>query len=422
MPRSVTEEFTFTFGTRSQRSTLKVNITIPLNESVKEFSYRLINAHQLPCFVEGALKDELEQFIAIETKKLQDANAEEAIERVRKKQVSVESLAKQWTNLFSKEILKYSDPEPISNEVVFSEVYHTLIHSPALETLLNLEHTYALSVCDVIDQRNRDLALLEKRQTEDMEEAIRKLGISSTDEQINQMAQRHFENTQLVESKWASELSNLNETQRREYRDWVMDLHEDTQTTDSTPAYAAPMVPQPQRLQTAMSLYSNSLCGLVLHVDNRLNSYTGIKRDFAKVCEQSTDFHFPSLEQQFEVIEEAVLEANEWHQPKRVADDGDQISVKSTGSDRVSLKSTTSSSSDEMTISWCMKRAELVFKCIKGFMMEFATWSGQQSHTVQFLVPKGLSDDTFTSISNMLSSIFRMSNPVVAKSGNNKMA
>ena len=50
----------------------------------------------------SALKDELEQFIAIETKKLQDANAEEAIERVRKKQVSVESLAKQWTNLFSK--------------------------------------------------------------------------------------------------------------------------------------------------------------------------------------------------------------------------------------------------------------------------------------------------------------------------------
>ena len=38
------------------------------------------------------------------------------------------------------------------------------------------------------------------------------------------------------------------------------------------------IVPQPQRLQTAMSLYSNSLCGLVLLVDNRLNSYTGIKR------------------------------------------------------------------------------------------------------------------------------------------------
>ena len=25
-----------------------------------------------------------------------------------------------------------------------------------------------------------------------------------------------------------------------------------------------------------------------------------------------------------------------------------------------------------MTVAWCMKRAELMFKCIKGFMMEMA--------------------------------------------------
>ena len=33
----------------------------------------------------------------------------------------------------------------------------------------------------------------------------------------------------------------------------------------------------PQRIQTAMSLYSNSLSALVLLVDNRINSYSGIK-------------------------------------------------------------------------------------------------------------------------------------------------
>lgn len=32
------------------------------------------------------------------------------------------------------------------------------------------------------------------------------------------------------------------------------------------------------RLQTALSLYSTSLCGLVLLVDNRISSYSGIKR------------------------------------------------------------------------------------------------------------------------------------------------
>ena len=34
----------------------------------------------------------------------------------------------------------------------------------------------------------------------------------------------------------------------------------------------------PRRIQTAMDLYSNSLSGVVLLVDNRVNSYTGLKK------------------------------------------------------------------------------------------------------------------------------------------------
>lgn len=32
------------------------------------------------------------------------------------------------------------------NKPTFSDMYHTLIHSPALDTLLQLEHTYALAM------------------------------------------------------------------------------------------------------------------------------------------------------------------------------------------------------------------------------------------------------------------------------------
>lgn len=39
-----------------------------------------------------------------------------------------------------------------------------------------------------------------------------------------------------------------------------------------------------QRLQTALSLYSSSLCGLVLLVDNRVNSYSGIKKGQGVTC------------------------------------------------------------------------------------------------------------------------------------------
>lgn len=93
-----------------------------------------------------------------------------------------------------------------------------------------------------------------------------------------------------------------------------------------------------RRLQTALSLYSTSLCGLVLLVDNRVNSYSGIKRgivsnfqrmylkhfatnititfpivpvasDFATVSQECTDFHFPRVDEQLDIIQQVVLYA-----------------------------------------------------------------------------------------------------------------
>ena len=41
----------------------------------------------------------------------------------------------------------------------------------------------------------------------------------------------------MVQNKWASELSNLQESQRREYREWVMRLHEDSHTPMTAPIF-----------------------------------------------------------------------------------------------------------------------------------------------------------------------------------------
>ena len=37
-----------------------------------------------------------------------------------------------------------------------------------------------------------------------------------------------------------------------------------------------------------------------------------------------------------------------------------------------------------------MKRAELVLKCVKGFMIEFVQWGPQESRNIQFVVPSVL--------------------------------
>lgn len=59
-----------------------------------------------------------------------------------------------------KEYATIQEDDPLRT---FANVYHTLIHSPALETLLNLEHTYALAMENITRQRDRDLKHLEAK-------------------------------------------------------------------------------------------------------------------------------------------------------------------------------------------------------------------------------------------------------------------
>lgn len=191
-------------------------------------------------------------------------------------------------------------------------------------------------------------------------------------------------------------------------------------------------LPTPQRIQTAMSMYSNHLSGLVLLVDNRVNSFTGVKKEFASICEQSTDFHFPPLELQLENIRselqirndsvtQTTLKVGDFYTTKHsnlsevhvvfhlVTDESVHSSdissrhplvlglrniMRTAHLSEVSTISLplllTHEMSENMTLAWCLKRAELVFKCMKGFMIEMAslTPSSDGNRTVKFVLPE----------------------------------
>ena len=57
-------------------------------------------------------------------------------------------------------------------------------------------------------------------------------------------------------------------------------------------------------------------------------------------------------------------------------------------------------------------RAELVFKCLKGFMMEMGGWGGSEIKTLQFLLPASIDQDVFLKLTAMLSTIFRVSSAI----------
>ena len=84
----------------------------------------------------------------------------------------VMALADAWTKVYSREWRQYAKPEEPSDSLLFSEVYRTVILSPAMETLLHIEHSYALAVGELVRRRDEDLKLLGARQEAEMAAAV----------------------------------------------------------------------------------------------------------------------------------------------------------------------------------------------------------------------------------------------------------
>ncbi|XP_068169300.1 ferry endosomal RAB5 effector complex subunit 3 [Antennarius striatus] len=539
----VEKEFVFEFKAGKQDCVLKVPLQFPVQENINDLHGRLMLLHKIPCYLENELKTSLFNFIEKETILDYDREAELALQRLTSGDIDLNQLTNAWARSYVETTLEHARPEEPSWDEDFAYVYHELIHSPASDTLLNLEHNYFVSVSELISERDMEIKKLQERQAAEMDKVMHELGNTLSDQDVNTVAAQHFDAQQVLENKWTCELKQVTGIQKQEYQEWVIKLHQDlqkstnsskineeikvqpSQLSEVTDFGARMFEEQPQleesftihlgaqlktmhnlrlvradvldfckhrrhgsggaklrRLQTALSLYSSSLCGLVLLVDNRVNSYSGIKRDFATVAKECTDFHFPCLEEQLDEVQQVLLYARAQRSskhkeqpeiPKNGGDDKNKNVEKNPSNilpgefyisrhsnlsevhvvyhlcvdDNVRSGNITARDpaimglrnilkvccthdvttvtvplllvhdmSEEMTIPWCLKRAELVFKCVKGFMMEMASWDGGISRTVQFLVPKSISEEMFYQLSNMLPQIFRVSSTLTLTS------
>uniref|UniRef100_A0A9J7XP47 FERRY endosomal RAB5 effector complex subunit 3 n=2 Tax=Cyprinus carpio carpio TaxID=630221 RepID=A0A9J7XP47_CYPCA len=493
---TIEKEFVFEFKAGENHCVLKVPLQFPFNEHVSDLHGRIMLLHKIPCFVENDLKNRLVSFIERETLVDYDREAEAALQRLTNGEVDINKVTNSWAKAYSETTLEHACPEEPSWDEDFASVYHELIHSPASETLLNLEHSYFVSVSELISERDMELKKLQERQAVEMDKVMQELGKTLCDQDVNTVAAQHFDAQQVLENKWASELKQVTGIQKQEYQEWVMKLHRDLQNPNNSTINEEIKVQPGQlgeageagarlfeeqrqleesftihlgaqlktmhnlrlmrsdvldfckhrrhsssgvklrRLQTALSLYSTSLCGLVLLVDNRVNSYSGIKRDFATVSRECTDFHFPRVDEQLDIIQQVVLYARAQHSSKQReqpemprnggSEDKNKIIDRNSSNilpgefyitrhsnlsevhivfhlcvdDNVRSGNITARDpaimglrnilkvccthdittitiplllvhdmSEEMTIPWCLKRAELVFKCVKGHIL-----------------------------------------------------
>ncbi|XP_062960272.1 protein C12orf4 homolog isoform X3 [Cynocephalus volans] len=471
-------EFVYTFKVGSQCLELRVPLKFPLQENASHLHGRLMLLHSLPCFIENDLKEALSRFVEEESLRDYDRDAEASLEAVKSGEVDLHQLASTWAKAYAETTLEHARPEEPSWDEDFADVYHDLIHSPASETLLNLEHNYFVSISELIGERDVELKKLRERQGIEMEKVMQELGKSLTDQDVNSLAAQHFESQQDLENKWANELKQSTAIQKQEYQEWVIKLHQDLKNPNNS------SLSEEIKVQPSQFRESVEATGRIYEEHRKLEESFTIHLDFATVCQECTDFHFPRIEEQLEVVQQVVLYARTQRRSKlkESYDTGNQNgesddktknaersylnilpgefyitrhsnlseihvvfhlcvddNVKSgniTARDpaimglRNILKVccthdiTTISiplllvhdMSEEMTIPWCLRRAELVFKCVKGFMMEMASWDGGISRTVQFLVPHSISEEMFYQLSNMLPQIFRVSSTLTLTS------
>ncbi|KAJ1531758.1 hypothetical protein ONE63_000419 [Megalurothrips usitatus] len=547
----VERKFIFEFPTitTEEKYQFEIPIHIPFLGNIYELAQRLITLFKVPVYIEKDLETELKLFVDKETLRFHDDVAEETLKRAQIGDIDVEDVIKKFERLFKEETAEYAEPRGSTDEELFATVYHKLVHSPALEAMLQVEHSYSLAVSEMTSQRDNELAATTERQAKEISHLVSGIGEFSTEAEVNTLAARHCEDQNMIQAKIDSQIDSMQETQRREYREWLMTLLEEQaeEASSATPPTPSPThvarpvkidaTPkgkgrasneveaevsdpaleesftihlgsqmkqmhnirimsadvlqlcrthvsskggqnmQPQRFQTALALYSNDLCGLVLLTDGLISSFSGTTKDFISVCQQSTEFHFPPIDDQLEKIREGVKETASWREEHWSAENlsipsqqwrraassgalrtGDVYVTRHANLTEVhvvfhmviddSLRSNeinsrhpailglrnvlkTACSNDvttltvplllahqmteEMTVAWCAKRAELVLKCVKGFMIEMASWGGSELKNLQFVVPEGISEEVFASLAAMLPSVFRVSNPLVFK-------
>ncbi|XP_063389614.1 protein C12orf4 homolog [Cydia fagiglandana] len=537
-----TKTFKFSYPTCTNEDVffhLEVPVRIPgARGGGRELVQRAMAMFHVPVYLEDELNEKLAQFIAEESKKFHDERDARLLAALRggegggSLEGGAEGAVKRWEKRFKEHVREYAEQKDTSDEEVFAAMYHKLVHSPALETVLRAEAGYAAEVRAAAAARDADVKQLTQRQTEEMEEALRNLNVSTTEEQINALAVRQFEEQALAAARWGSQLDALAHAQRAQHRDQLARALEQQAPPPSSPLSPLPDSSLPShgggagkaaadmeesftihlgsqlkqthnirivamdvedlfdtsgdsswdgpRLQTALALYSGELAGAVLPC--RARAPPPALLDAARAA---PDHHFPPLDEQLRTVAERSAEPIEKRnatrhersvaaaaaatgapaaaggapRPRRGPATGDVFVTRHSNLPNahvvfhlvinddaresgemtsrhpaiLGLRSVLQGASnndvtslalplllrheltEEMTAAWIVRRAELVLKCVKGFMLEAAGGGGAQLATLTLCVPSTLAPPVFAALRALLPAVFRISTPLKIK-------
>ncbi|XP_055320863.1 protein C12orf4 homolog [Sitodiplosis mosellana] len=475
------------------------------NETIGELAYRIVNETMSPLMcaldVHLSVRVELEKFMLEHKRRQRCTDDDEILAAVQAGNVDIDSLVNKIDNWHKDEILECTTKIGPSDEEIFAQSFHRLVHSSQLMEILLKEQTYAKSIIEINRKRDEQIKSLINEQQTEMEKKIDQLDDGTTSEDINNLLSQHYSRQNLLQRQWESELEAKMGHQKNDFRNWIVSLlgqtlysmderqslassnsnHNESDNAsmfymqtptfeESFTIYLGSQLKHMHNMRlvaaniydfcdslhinesisganVALGLYSSALSGIILLT---LSGQVKTNRDLCKNASMSTEFHFNSIGQQIEEIQnelKLVKESTGKLKPgdffitrhsnlsqthvifHLISDEASNSPEDITSRHPVilglrNILKTASrydvtnlsipallrhEMSEDMTVPWCNRRADLVFKCAKGFIIESASWGGSE-FTLQLVLPQDISYELFTTLSNTVPQVFRLAN------------
>lgn len=164
----------------------------------------------------------LRSFIMTENQKFYDETSDILLGKLLEDEnFDVESVVNNIERRYKEELLQFADRVGPTDEDIFAQSFHRLVHSSSLEEILRKERDYAKVIAQITAQMENEVDALNNSQQEEMESTVQQLDITTTTEDVNKLLAEQYSIQSYVRKRFESELEAKRGHQRNEYRQWI---------------------------------------------------------------------------------------------------------------------------------------------------------------------------------------------------------
>lgn len=140
---------------------------------------------------------------------------------MRNNDIYVEDIIRETERHYKEELIQFADRVGPTDEDIFAQSFHRLVHSSSLEEILKKERAYSKIISNMTKEMDKEVETLNNSQQEEMESKINQLDITTTPEDINNLLAQQYSTQSYVRKRYESELEAKIGHQKNEYRHWI---------------------------------------------------------------------------------------------------------------------------------------------------------------------------------------------------------